>query len=188
MCNLSQEITVASLQDQLLKAGLVDKKKAKQVKQEKRKQIKQQPKGQEAVNETAERARQALKEKAEKDRQMNLERQKEAEQKALKAQVKQIITQHRIRREEGDVPYQFVDNNKIKKIYVTQAVYDQLVRGQVGIAALNESYELIPRVIADKIIQRDPEAMVKMPEKATDEQAAEDDPYADYPIPDDLMW
>ncbi len=179
---------MASLQDQLLKAGLVDSKKAKQVKQDKRKQAKQKPKGQAVVNETAERARQALQEKAEKDRQANLARQKEADQKALKAQVKQIIETHRIRRDDGDVHYQFVDDTKIKKIYVTQKVYDQLVRGQVGIARLGDSYELIPRVIADKIIQRDAGAMVKMPEKAVDEQAAADDPYADYPIPDDLMW
>ena len=45
---------MASLQDQLLKAGMVDAKKAKQLSKEKRKAAKKQPKGQEQVNETRE--------------------------------------------------------------------------------------------------------------------------------------
>jgi len=52
---------MASLQDQLLKAGMVDKKKAKQIAQQKKKQAKQQakqqPKGSQVINETREHAR-----------------------------------------------------------------------------------------------------------------------------------
>ena len=51
---------MASLQDQLLKAGVVDKKKANKIKQEKRKQAKQQPKNKQVVDENKELARQAL--------------------------------------------------------------------------------------------------------------------------------
>ena len=53
-----------SLQDQLLKAGLVDQKKAKKVKQEKRKQAKQTPKGQQLEDEIKLAARQAQAEKS----------------------------------------------------------------------------------------------------------------------------
>ena len=48
---------MASLQEQLLKAGLADEKKAREVRNEKRKQRKQQPKGATTVNEAEERAR-----------------------------------------------------------------------------------------------------------------------------------
>lgn len=180
-----------SLQEQLLKAGVVDQKKAKQIKQDQRKQTKQQPKppkGQALVNETAERVQQAKMEKIEKDRLANQVRNQEAEKKALQAQVKQIIETHRIGRKHGEVSYQFVDNTKIKKLHVTQAVFDQLTRGQVGIARYGEQYELVPRVIAEKILLRDASAIVKMPEKATEQSAVDDDPYAAYQIPDDLMW
>ena len=43
---------MASLQDQLLNAGMVDKKKAKKIEKEKRKQAKQLPKGQKLTNES----------------------------------------------------------------------------------------------------------------------------------------
>lgn len=72
---------MASLQDQLLKAGLADQKKAKAIRNEKHKQRKQQPKGTVQVNETENRARQAREEKAEHDRQLNLKHQQEAEKK-----------------------------------------------------------------------------------------------------------
>ena len=74
---------MASLQEQLLKAGLADEKKAREVRNEKRKQRKQQPKGATTVNEAEERARKARQEKAERDRQLNLERKKEAEKKQV---------------------------------------------------------------------------------------------------------
>jgi uncharacterized protein YaiL (DUF2058 family) len=73
---------MASLQDQLLKAGLADEKKARAVRNEKRKQRKQQPKGTTQINETEVRARQAREEKAERDRQLNLQRQQEADKKS----------------------------------------------------------------------------------------------------------
>ncbi|NVP03123.1 DUF2058 family protein, partial [Photobacterium damselae subsp. damselae] len=47
--------------------------------------------------------------------------------------------------------------------------------------------ELIPAVVADKIAQRDQESIVV--NNTVDETVVdEDDPYADFVIPDDLMW
>lgn len=63
-----------------------------------------------------------------------------------------------------------------------------MTRGQVGIARLGESYEIIPRVIAEKLLEREANSVIKMPEKAKPTATQDDDPYADYPIPDDLMW
>lgn len=177
-----------SLQDQLLKAGLVDGKKAKQIKQEKRKQAKHQPKGQMTVNEAAVAAEQARQQKAEKDRLLNKQREEEQARKALLAQVKQIVETHRISRARGETAYQFPDQRKIKKLYVTEAQADQLSRGQIGIARLGEGYELVPRAIAEKIQERDASALVVLQERTKTQPGQDEDPYADYPIPDDLMW
>lgn len=178
---------MASLQDQLLKAGVVDKKKAKKIKHEKHKQVKQQPKGRLPEDEAKELARKAMADKAQRDREINRQRQAEADKKAVAAQIIQLIRSNRIDRGRGDVPYQFTDERKIKKLYLSDRLQDQLARGVIAIVRLGEGYELIPAQVADKIKQRDEAAIVVHNQKSA-AAGEEDDPYADYQIPDDLMW
>jgi uncharacterized protein YaiL (DUF2058 family) len=171
-----------SLKDQLLKAGLADAKKARKAEHEKR---------QDARNPQAETAQQlalrAQAEKAERDRALNQAQQEEKQRKAVAAQIRQLIERHRIDRKGGDIAYQFTDEKKIKKLYVKREQQDQLVRGQIGIVRFAEGHELVPAVIAEKIRQRDAVAIVLLNTRAADDVAS-DDPYADYKIPDDLMW
>ena len=87
----------------------------------------------------------------------------------------------------GDVAWQFVDARKVKKLLVSSVQQDQLVRGVLAVVRLGEGYELVPAAIAGKIAQRDAACIVCLNERSTT-TVAEDDPYADYPIPDDLMW
>ena len=178
---------MASLQDQLLQSGLVDKKKAKQLKQAHRKEAKGRQKGQGHIDENKEQARRAQLEKVERDRQLNKEQQAEAEKKAIKAQIIQLITMNRIDREHGDVAYQFKDGTLIKKIYITQKIQKELINGRLAIAKLVNGYELLPASAAEKIAQRDAQVIVVLNQYAPTE-VDEDDPYADYQIPDDLMW
>ncbi|GAA0851217.1 DUF2058 family protein [Marinobacter szutsaonensis] len=178
---------MASLQDQLLKAGLADEKKAKAIRSEKRKQRKQQPKGAVQVNEAEIRARQAREEKAERDRQLNLQRQKEAEKKAIQAQIRQLVETNRLDRSRGETSYQFVDGKKIKKILVDDTMVDQLSRGRLAVVRLGENYDVVPEKVARKIMERDEGAIVVLHDRKKDDQG-DDDPYAGYEIPDDLMW
>lgn len=177
---------MASLQEQLLKAGLADEKKAKQIKKEQR-QAKKANKGKPQVNESRLAAERALAEKAQRDREINLQRQAEADKKAIYAQIVQLVTNSRIDRKGGDIAYQFTDGKKIKKLYVTAVQQNQLVKGMIAITKLGENYELVPANIAEKIAQRDA-SVILVQNQAGSEQMDEDDPYADYPIPDDLMW
>lgn len=178
---------MASLQDQLLKAGVVDADKAKKISKEKRKQARRQPKGHEPADEVRALARRAQAEKAERDRALNRQQQALAEKNAIRAQIVQLIKMNRIERATGDVPYQFTDGRKIKKIHVTAQLQDDLSRGRIAIAQLGETYELVPAAAARKIMQRDEQTIVLLNSR---EEAAgsEDDPYAEYQIPDDLMW
>src|SRR5690554_2077346 len=86
-----------SLQEQLLAAGLVDKKKAKKAAKELKQQDHLQRTGQEnAIDAAKEKAAQALREKAARDRELNLKREQEAQAKAIAAQIKQSVqTNHR---------------------------------------------------------------------------------------------
>ena len=176
-----------SLQDQLLKAGLADEKKAKAVKNEKRKKRKQQPKGTVEISESEIAARQAREEKAERDRQLNLQRQRDADKKASQAQIRQLVDTNRVDRARGETAYQFVHDKKIKKLFVEEALIDQLSRGRLAIVLVNDGYDIVPEGVARKIMERDETAVVVLHERTSDDKG-DDDPYAGYEIPDDLMW
>jgi uncharacterized protein YaiL (DUF2058 family) len=180
---------MSSLQDQLLKAGLVDKKKANKASKEKRKSQKLQNKSKAVVvDETKAAAVKARVEKTERDKQLNEDRKAAAEIKAIAAQIKQLIEMNRQSKGGGDdaVGYNFTDGKHIKKIYVSALAQKQLANGRLAIAKLGEEYEIVPAVVADKIKQRD--ESVVLSQQAVNTEVDEDDPYADYQIPDDLMW
>ncbi len=178
---------MASLQDQLLKAGVVNKKKAKKIKLAKYSQSKKQPKGHTPIDENKLQAEAQLAERVAKDKALNKENKRLADEKAVQAQIIQLIKANAIDCKNGDVAFQFTDNKTIKKTYVTELLQKQLSKGIVGIAKLAESYELVPAIVADKIAQRDESIIVLMNDNIDTEIDA-DDPYADYQIPDDLMW
>jgi len=175
-----------SLQEQLLKAGLVDKKEAKKAQKAKRKNDKLQHKSKSVtVDESRLLAKQAMVDKAEKDRQLNKQREEVIERKSIAAQIRQLIEMNRQEKGEGDVVFNFVDNKKIKKMFLSKELQDQLARGCLAIVRLDKKYELVPSVVAEKIRTRDEDIVILMNEQVNDE---ENDPYADYKIPDDLMW
>jgi uncharacterized protein YaiL (DUF2058 family) len=174
-----------SLQDQLLNAGLVNKDQIKKVKSEKRKQRKTNAK---VVNESKLTAEQARQEKIARDRELNQQKQKQAEQRAVAAQIKQLIDQNRQPQDQDGAPYHFSDNNHVKTIYISENSREQLSKGKLAIARLNNVYELVPAQIAEKISQRDNSYIVQILDKETDSETTEDDPYADFQVPDDLMW
>ena len=51
-------------------------------------------------------------------------------------QIRQLIELNRIDRDEGDLAYSFVYDNKVKKINVTAALQNQLSRGRLAIVRL----------------------------------------------------
>lgn len=172
-----------SLKDQLLKAGLADSKRARQADHARRQAAKGRTDGETAA-EAVQKAREA---QLEKDRGANRLRLLAQEQKAIVAQIRQLIEAHRIERKGGELSYQFTDERKVKKLLVSEPQQYQLIHGQIAIARLDDRYELIPAAIAEKIRQRDAATIVLLNTRQVT-QVADDDPYADYQIPDDLMW
>ncbi len=173
-----------ALQAQLLKAGLVDSKKAKKL--SKQTQHAKRTGDSEDI-EIKKSVAEAQAKKIEKDQKLNQEKQQILEQKMLKANIVQMIKQHQIPETQGEVTYQFVDDSKVKKIYITQKFYDQIVAGHVVIARLEEDYALLPRPLADRINAK-LEGFIVVSNDKSDDALADDDPYAAYAIPDDLMW
>lgn len=179
-----------SLKDQLLKAGLTDEKKARQMEKEKRKQVRvAKSSGLEVVDENREAARKALQENAQRDRELNQALNSKAQRKAINAQIKQLIEINKIAKGKGDIGFNFTDGTRVKKIYVTPADQKQLSAGRLGIVRQGDQYEVVPWPVAEKIAERDPGRVIDCKdssEPALNEE--EKDWYKDYDIPDDLMW
>ncbi len=183
-----------SLADQLLNAGLIDKKHADKAKKEKYQQGKQnkvaRKKGKPQLDETQLRLQQQKAEQIERDRLLNLKRQEELTAKAMRAQVKQML-QHSKQTVTGDIRFSFTDprTRKIKQMYVTAMVQEQLARGILAICAEGDNFVVVPRTVADKIAERYQEDVIFVADLQTQKgNQIEDDPYKDFPIPDDLMW
>ncbi|MCE1182674.1 MAG: DUF2058 domain-containing protein [Rhodocyclales bacterium] len=178
---------MASLQEQFLKAGLVNQKKVKQANQEKARQKKVERKtGVETVDEIRIAAQEAQRQQAERARELNAQRVAAANEKALRAQIVQMVQQCRQGRGNGDVAYNFTHDNKVKRIYVSAAVQANLAAGRLVIVCLGDNIELVPKIIADKIAERDASVVVRVSKPVV--PVEEDDPYAAYQIPDDFTW
>lgn len=169
-----------TLQEQMLKAGLVNEKKLKKAKKGSKKSRMQAREVKEAVEENK-RAQQ------EKDQVLNTEQKEKRLNKEIKAQVKQLIDMNRIAQSDGDIKYNFTDGTMVKSIYVEPLIQSQLAKGILSIARYEETYVIIPTSVAKKIMLRDNDTIIEQNSKVED-QAEEDDPYADFVVPDDLMW
>lgn len=180
------QMTKLTLQEQMLKAGLVSSKKAAKVQRTAKKSRVQAREAREAVEENK-------KAQIERDKLLSEQQKQAVLAKEFKAQVKQLIEMNRITVAKGNITFNFTDGNLIKKIDVDKQTQAQLINGRLAIARLviNASgdceYAIIPAVVADKIAQRDADSIV-LNSALSQEEQDEDDPYADFKIPDDLMW
>ena len=176
-----------SLRDQLLKAGLVSQKQAKQVGKEQQKNQRMAHKGQIELDDSQKRAaQQAMAEKAAKDQELNRQQQEKAQKKAEAAQIKQLIEQSRLPKLTTEDYYNFVDEKKVKRLSVNKLMRDKLSSGSLAIVRNGGGYEVIPREAALKIQERDPSRVLLL--NTPTEAPEADDPYAAYQVPDDLMW
>jgi uncharacterized protein YaiL (DUF2058 family) len=178
-----------SLQEQLLRAGAASKQQGQKASTEKRKQNKQKKKKGSAPqqSESSQRSNKLHAEMAARDRELNRQRQEAANSKAIAAQIMQLIELNRLPREECETAYNFVDGTLVRKILVSPEMLAQLSRGVLAIAKYGDSYEVVPLVVADKISERD-QSIIITTEQADNNVDEADDPYADYQVPDDLLW
>ena len=173
-----------ALQAQLLKAGLVDNKKAKKLSKQ---ALHEQRTGESKDAEVKAKIAQAQQEKLAKDQAIEQEKKAALQEKELKAAIMQMIHQYKIRDTDGEVVYQFLDG-KIKKVYINQQIYNALVAGSLVIAKENDSYAFLPKALAERInLKMEGFIIVNNAEK-NEATTDEEDPYAAYVIPDDLMW
>ena len=175
-----------SLQDQLLKSGLASEKQAKKPKKARKQPKKKKSERGQELSESAKAAQKAREEKAARDRELNEKRKAEQERKALEAQVRQLIKQNRVKTDKADQDYHFVDGVKVRTLGVTADLRRQLASGALRIVRFGKRYDLVPLETAERIAERDEEYLIPRPVVTSDPDP--EGPYAEYVIPDDMIW
>ncbi|MEM7249993.1 MAG: DUF2058 family protein [Pseudomonadota bacterium] len=184
-----------SLRDQFLKAGVVDKKKARQSAHESRQGKKRKKKDGGAEKQVAPATTGAVerREKVARDRALNRQREAAAEARALSAQIDQLIEQHRVEKpfdtETDSVAFNVQLGDAVKQLHLTNARRGELTTGRVAIvSAGSDRFELVPGEVAARISERDASRVLYWHQSDDPGDADPDDPYADYKVPDDLVW
>lgn len=183
---------MASLQDQLLKAGLTTKQKTRQANVDKRKKNKQKRSGVQHGASLQEQVQQDLAkakvDKQAKDNALNEQKQQQLADKERVLRIKQILTHHQIKNVDGDNEYNYTIEKTIKKLPLDDITYKALVNGRLALCGLDGVTYLVTRETAEKLSELDNSVVLVQNDSTLDEHVDEDDPYADYQIPDDLMW
>ncbi len=188
-----------SFQEQMLKLGLVDKKKVKEARSEQHQNRKssaqnRRKKGDRlsAAEENALLLKKAADKKKARDQQLNRERDARLQKRAERAQIRQLIEQHKLAKDENGVPYRFNVSGKIHRIFVDSTIAEQLGSGTLGIVEMVGTagqFEVIPKDIVERIRATDKRVFTALVCASSSPGAKdEDDPYAEYIVPDDLVW
>jgi len=179
---------MASLQDQLLKAGLANEKQSKQASKAKKKQARDVRKGADVGETAAQRAQQEKQALAKRSKDLNANRDAQQYEREVVAQVKQMVERCHLDLSGGELTYNFVDGKTIKKLYVDSQQQGALSRGSLVIVVIEGQYYVVPKAVAVRIEERSQDTQIIRADTAQDDISEEDDPYADFAIPDDLMW
>jgi uncharacterized protein YaiL (DUF2058 family) len=175
-----------TLQEQLRLAGLANQKQVVKARKAKNTKEKMQRKGAVVVDEAADLVKQQNVEKLAKDRALNDAKNRAAEERAVQAQIQQMMELNAIL-DRGDVEFSYDHNGKIRNLFVTAEIRKALVNGVLSIVGANQSESIVPSKVARKIAERDASWILLLNSKG-DSGAESDDEYAGYEIPDDLMW
>jgi uncharacterized protein len=195
-----------SLRDQLLAAGLGNKNQAKQAREDQHRhrhtQQHQQRKGQKpgaggpggrppAPVPNVDPAKLA------RDQALEQKKRDKAARKERAAQVRQIVEPNALPRLETDDYYNFVHEGRIARVGVDGARRAALVGGALAIVRSHGQYLVVSAEVAARVREREPRAVVHDAAAVTpagggasaaSSTPAEDDPYAQFKVPDDLVW
>jgi uncharacterized protein YaiL (DUF2058 family) len=91
-----------------------------------------------------------------------------------------------VKRIDGDLAYNFADGSSLKRLYVNAEQHAAIVGGKLAIVRQDNFYELVAAETAARVAERDA-TRVLVWNQASDKTSDEDE-YADYKVPDDLIW
>ncbi len=181
-----------ALREQLLKAGLVSSEQVKKAEHQSRKKARQTPKPKKVaraappLDSAASQAAKTRQAQAERDRELNRQRDEERRRRELNVQIRELLTRHQLNDGNGEVPYNFVEGSRVRRLYVTAEQHKRLTEGMLSVALFKTRHYLIENEVGERLLALAPHLVVHR-NQATD-AVDPDDPYARYTVPDDLIW
>ncbi len=177
-----------ALQEQLLKAGLTSKQKVRDVKTKKKRDRK--AKVDDGSAALKQQIAQQKQDQAAKDKALNEQRFNEANEKGL---VRGLVTEFKKAAitlpKDAEIKFNYTLENKIYPLYVDEKLQSELLNGRLGIVRYEDASYVVPHKLAERVNLLVPAWCGYLWQASDDTQVVEeDDPYADYVIPDDLMW
>jgi hypothetical protein len=129
------------------------------------------------------------------DQALEQKKRDKAARKERAAQVRQLVEPNALPRLETDDFYNFVHEGRIARVGVDAARRAALIDGSLAIVRSHGQFLVVPAEVATRVREREPRAIVhRGAGDATDAAdagaatPAEDDPYAKFKVPDDLVW
>ena len=113
---------------------------------------------------------------------------------ALNLRIRELLDRHAVNDRKAELAFNFTRENTVRRVYATDEQRRGLAGGELAIVGFRRRHHIVPARVADEIqalrpivfVHRAPDAASDAP--APDSAAAEDDPYRDFPVPDDLHW
>ena len=109
------------------------------------------------------------------------------QKKAIKVKIKQLIEASCLADHKGEKPYNHIVNSRVRRVFVNEDAYKQLVEGSLAITRLNGSTYLIPVTVGREVKALNPDWAVSFVDKSGAD-SNDDLDYAEHKVPDDLSW
>ena len=111
---------------------------------------------------------------------------------ALNLRIRELLDRHAMNDRAAEIAFNFMRENTVRRVYVTDGQRRKLASGELAVVGFRRRHHIVPARVADEIRALRPIVFVHRATGGGDapapEAAAEDDPYRDFPVPDDLHW
>ena len=112
---------------------------------------------------------------------------------ALNLRIRELLDRHAQNDRNAEIAFNFMRENTVRRVYVTDEQRRRLASGELAIVGFRRRHHIVPAGVAGEIQALRSIVFVHRAEGAGGGAAApqasvEDDPYRDYPVPDDLHW
>lgn len=116
---------------------------------------------------------------------------------ALNLRIRGLLDRYALNDRNAEVAFHFLRGATVRRVYVTDGQRRKLAGGELAVVGFRRRHHLVPAAVAEEIQALRPIVFVHRAAAPGGEDEApppgvspdaEDDPYRDHPVPDDLRW
>ena len=111
---------------------------------------------------------------------------------ALNLRIRGLLDRYALNDRNAEAAFHFLRGSTVRRVYVTDEQRRKLAGGELAVVGFRRRHHLVPASVADEIQALRPIVFVHRAAGAGEDEtplvAPEDDPYRDFPVPEDLRW